>query len=251
MYRLGYEVFEFKPRDKILYKIDPRVKLLISISLMIYGISLPNLTSSILYTIILFIYLSILGGLTKKIIKNIVILSPLLIIIFIANYIVLYDFVKSIIPVFKLINLVLSLNIFFLTTSPDDFSLTLEKLGFPITITLSFSLALRFIILLAKQLNDIVDAQLSRGYRLDRGGIITRIKNYVPIIVPLIVLSIKKSIDVAETLEVRGFRTDVKHVPYNDLKIGKRDILFLLFNILFILTFYFANTYITILVSPI
>ena len=246
MYRIGYEAFQFKPKDKLLFKIDPRVKLLISIILMIYGLTLSNIISSSIYFISLLVYVSLLGGIFKKILKNMMVLTPLLAIIFIANYIVLFDVVESLIPVFKLLNLVISLNIFFLTTSPDDFSITLERLGFPITVTLSFSLALRFIILLAKQLNEIVDAQLSRGYSLDRGNLITRIRNYIPIIIPLIVLSIKKSIDVAETLEVRGFRTDVKHIPYNDLRIDRRDILFIMFNLGFIGLIYILLSYIPI-----
>ncbi len=226
MYRIGYEAFTFQEKDKYLFKRDPRVKLGAALLFMVYGILINDLIWALLYSIFLIIFLSILGGILKKVLKNIVVLTPLLIIIFVANYLVLYDIYRSIVPMFKLINLVMSLNIFFLTTSPDDFALTLEKLGLPLTFTLAFSLSLRFIVLLAKQLNDIIDAQLSRGFSLDKGGVIQRVKNFIPIIIPLIILSIKKSIDVAETLEVRGFRTDVKHIPYKDLKMTISDILF-------------------------
>ncbi len=239
MYRISYKAFKFEAKDALLYRIDPRAKLFVALYSMTISIITFDLTTLILLTIYLMIYISLLGKILRKIMRNLLVLTPLIIIIFLANYLVTFNIITSLVPAIKLITLVLSMNIFFLTTSPDDFSLTLEKLGVPLTITLAFSLSLRFIIVLSKQLNEITEAQLSRGYTLDRGGLIQRIKNFIPILVPMIVLSIKRSIDIAETLEVRGFRTDVKHTPYHDLKITMRDIIFIVASIVSITIFYY------------
>ncbi len=243
MYRLSYKAFKFEKKDALLFKLDPRVKLAVSIYSMAIAVLMNDIYWLILFTIYLLIYIAGLGKISRKVLRNLVVLTPLMIIIFVANYLVTYDIIYSIVPAIKLVCLVASMNIFFLTTSPDDFSLTLEKLGLPLTITLSFSLSLRFIVILSKQLNEIIDAQLSRGYSLDKGGLIQRIKNFIPILVPLIVLSIKRSIDIAETLEVRGFRTDVKHRPYYDLKIKPIDTIFLFASAAITTLFYLLYQY--------
>jgi len=239
MYRISYKAFKFEAKNALLYRIDPRAKLLISMYSMTISIIIFDITSITLLTIYLIAYIAFLGQILKKILRNLIVLTPLIIIIFLANYLVTFDIIKSLVPAIKLISVVLSMNIFFLTTSPDDFSLTLEKLRIPLAITLAFSLSLRFIIVLSKQLNEIIEAQLSRGYTLDKGGLIQRIKNFIPILVPMIVLSIKRSIDIAETLEVRGFRTDVKHTPYNDLNITSRDVILTIMSILGTTFFYY------------
>lgn len=239
MYRISYKAFKFEAKNTPLYKTDPRAKLLISIYSMTISIIIYDLTTITLLTVYLIIYIAFLGRILRKILRNLIVLTPLIIIIFVANYLVTFDIIKSLVPAIKLIAVVLSMNIFFLTTSPDDFSLTLEKLRVPLEVTLAFSLSLRFIIVLSKQLNEIVEAQLSRGYTLDKGGLIRRIRNFIPILVPMIVLSIKKSIDIAETLEVRGFRTDVRHTPYRDLNITSKDIILLITSLLGITFFYY------------
>jgi len=239
MYRISYKAFKFEAKDALLFRIDPRAKLFTALYSMAISIIIFNLPTLTLLTIYLMIYIAILGKILRKIMRNILVLTPLIIIIFLANYLVTFNIISSLVPAIKLLTLVLSMNIFFLTTSPDDFSLTLERLGVPLTITLAFSLSLRFIIVLARQLNEIIEAQLSRGYTLDRGGLLQRIRNFIPILVPMIVLSIKRSIDIAETLEVRGFRTDIKHTPYHDLKITAKDIVFILLSIISMTIFYY------------
>jgi energy-coupling factor transport system permease protein len=133
------------------------------------------------------------------------------------------------------------MNMFFLTTNPDDFALTLEKLHMPLTVSLSFMLALRFIPTMANQVTEIIEAQLSRGLKLDRGGFLTRIKNFLPILIPLIILSIKRSIEVAESLEIRGVYPGVKKTSYVTLKTTKNDYIFIFLNITVVLIIYILS----------
>jgi energy-coupling factor transport system permease protein len=51
----------------------------------------------------------------------------------------------------------------------------------------------------------VVDAQRSRGLELDKGNFIKRIKNYIPILIPLIISAIRRSVELAEALESRAF----------------------------------------------
>jgi len=234
MFRYSTSAFLFERKEKPLFKLDPRVKLLkvaiIIIAAMIIG-DYMILTILTLYTLL---ELLLFGWVWRKLAKGLLFLSPLIIIIFIANYLILRNLIVSIIPVLRFLLFVFAIDIFFLTTGPDDFSLTLEYLHLPLVVSLSFSLALRFIPTLAIQLNEIIDAQLSRGLKLDTGGFLKRIKNYLPILIPLIVISIKKSIEIAEALEIRGLEAGVKRVPYETLKIKGNDVVYLISSIIIV-----------------
>ncbi len=241
MYRAAVEALRFEEKDSLLFKTDPRAKLAISIAYAIVAALINNLLIQTVLTVYLILYLTILGKIARKVGKNLMLITPLAIIVFIANYIVTYNLVGSIVPAQKLINLVLSFNLFFLTTSPDDFSLTLEKLGLPLTVTLALSLSLRFVYVLAKVLQEIVEAQLARGHRLDTGGFLQRIKNYIPILIPLIIISIRKSMIVAETLELRGFHEGSKRTTMEELRITWADIALLIASLLTAATFLLAS----------
>ncbi len=226
MYRIGLEAFRFEERDAALYRLDPRAKLLVAFIYMVLTILVNSQAIQLLITALLLATLLLLGRLGRKLVKNLVTLAPLMTLVFLAHYLVSGDPMASLLPTQKLLNLVMSLNTFFLTTNPDDFAITLEKMGMPLTITLAFSLSLRFIHVLARVLTEIVEAQLSRGHRLDTGGITTRIRNYTAILIPLIIISVRKSISVAETLELRGFREGARHTPFTTMKIGFWDVIY-------------------------
>jgi len=234
MFRYSSSAFLFEKRDRPLFKLDPRVKLLKVAIIIVAAMIVGNYIILTILTLYTLLELLLLGWVWKKLAKGLLFLSPLIVIIFVANYLILRDLIVSIIPVLRFLLFVFAIDIFFLTTSPDDFSLTLEYLHLPLVISLSFSLALRFIPTLAIQLNEIVDAQLSRGLKLDTGGFLKRIKNYLPILIPLIVISIKKSIEIAEALEIRGLEAGVKRVSYTTLKIKRKDIVYLMASIIII-----------------
>ena len=146
MFRYSTSAFLFERKEKPLFKLDPRVKLLkvaiIIIAAMIIG-DYMILTILTLYTLL---ELLLFGWVWRELAKGLLFLSPLIIIIFIANYLILRNLIVSIIPVLRFLLFVFAIDIFFLTTSPDDFSLTLEYLHLPLVVSLSFSLALRFIL---------------------------------------------------------------------------------------------------------
>ncbi len=243
MYRLPLDALRFEVKNSILYKIDPRAKLTVSTIYALYTALTNNIYIHLILLGYLFIHLTVLGKIFRKTLRNIVILLPLVIIVFLANYIVTFSITSSLIPAIKLVNIVLSLNIFFLTTSPDDFSMTLEKLGFPITITLALSLSIRYIYVLSKTLQEIIDAQLSRGHKLDTGSLVQRIKNYIPIVVPLLIISVRKSILVAETLESRGFNEKIKRTPMITLTFTYIDSTYLLSSILSLILIHWITNY--------
>jgi energy-coupling factor transport system permease protein len=70
-----------------------------------------------------------------------------------------------------------------------------------------------------------MDAQKSRGLELEKGNIFKRIRNYIPILIPLIVSAVRRSMEMAEALESRGFNTSGKREPIKVLTFKRIDYL--------------------------
>jgi len=112
--------------------------------------------------------------------------------------------------------LLTSFSLFFMTTSPDDLGLALDRigavrwlsrkwLGYPNALSFTFTTAVRLVPTLAVDAQTVVDAQRSRGLELDKGNLLRRIRNYIPILIPLLLIAIRRSLELAEALESRGF----------------------------------------------
>lgn len=119
--------------------------------------------------------------------------------------------------------LVESFSIFFATTSPDMLSLSLEQMGVPYEFCFAFTTAIRFIPVLADEAQTIMDAQKARGLELERGSFLMRIKNYIPILIPLIVSAIRRSMELAEAMESRAWGASKKRTNLYSLKMKARD----------------------------
>ena len=64
---------------------------------------------------------------------------------------------------------------------------------------------------------------MSRGLELERGNVFQRVRNYIPILIPIIVSSIRRALQVAESLESRAFGSTATRTSLHDLKLRKRD----------------------------
>jgi len=232
------KVFLFEEKDALLFRLDPRIKLIKSIILMVIVFFIQDPIKIGILMATLLVEFKILGKVLFKVLRSILYLTPILILIIVANYLATYDIIDTLSPLLRFLLFVMAVDLFFFTTSPDDFSLTLEALRLPMTISLSFSLALRFIPTLSMELNDIIEAQISRGLQLDKGNILTRIRNYIPLLIPLIVLSIKRSIEVAEALEIRGLRPGVKRTSYKTLVLSGVDYAYIIISLIIIIAIY-------------
>lgn len=127
--------------------------------------------------------------------------------------------------------LVESFSIFFLTTSPDHLSLALEQSHVPYEITFAFTTAVRFVPVLAEEAQTIMDAQKARGVELERGNFLKRVRNYIPILIPLIVSAIRRSLELAETMESRAWGATSKRTNLYVLKMRMGDLILILISI--------------------
>lgn len=118
-----------------------------------------------------------------------------------------------------------------LTTTPIEISDSIESIlkplkaiKFPVTqVALMLSIALRFVPLLIDETTKIMDAQRARGVDFGEGGLIKRIKSFVPILIPLFVSSFSIAYDLAIAMESRGYKDGEGRSKYRILKWEKRD----------------------------
>jgi energy-coupling factor transport system permease protein len=123
----------------------------------------------------------------------------------------------------RFVVLVESFSIFFLTTSPDHLGLALEQSRVPYEFAFAFTTAVRFVPVLAEEAQTIMDAQKARGLELEKGGVLKRIRNYVPVLIPLIVSAIRRSLELAEAMESRAWGAAKKRTNLYALKLRKGD----------------------------
>jgi len=119
--------------------------------------------------------------------------------------------------------MVSSFSLFFLTVHPDDLMLSLLSLKVPYNIAFSFSLSFRFVPTIAIEAQNIIDAQKSRGYEMEQGGLISQARNLIPLLIPLIVCSLKRAFHIAESLDSRAFGSTKNRTYYYSIKYAKKD----------------------------
>jgi energy-coupling factor transport system permease protein len=91
------------------------------------------------------------------------------------------------------------------TTQIDDFLQVLRKLRFSYKVAFIITTALRFIPTMEKKAQQIIEAQRARGTKFQGTNFIKRIKAYIPIMIPMIVESLRMSENLAMAMLNRGF----------------------------------------------
>ncbi len=232
---------QFQPGTSVIHRLDPRVKLLISATLLIAAL----LYSEVTIITIIVITEALLSAVSRRLwrwAKTVYGAMPLIAMVFAMNYLIwafqegtYYDpsiLYRSFAASYRLVAFLASFSIFFLTTTPEELGMTLTKLRVPYTYAFAFISAIRFTPILAEELQSIMDAQKSRGLELDRGGPISKIKRYIPILVPLIVNVLRRSYELAEAMEVKCFGASKKRTFLRELKMKPGDHVILLITLL-------------------
>jgi len=90
----------------------------------------------------------------------------------------------------------------------EDSLAPLSRLGLhPQRLALAVGIALRFVPILAGELESIAKAQASRGadFGSGRGGPIAKARAYLPLFVPVTVRALERAEALAEAMEARGY----------------------------------------------
>ncbi|MBC7113109.1 MAG: energy-coupling factor transporter transmembrane protein EcfT [Candidatus Methanomethyliales bacterium] len=229
--------FDYKRGTSIIHILDPRSKF-------IYTILFTALTVYFVNPLVLLlVFLSsvpmvIVAGVGKSWLRSIRGSLFFIAFIFIFNLIGIFwttgsvadALIMSISMSLRFMALISIFSVFFLTTPPEDLTQSMVQLKIPYDYALTFNMAMRFVPTLSREAQIIMDAQRSRGLELEKGNIFQRVRNYIPILIPLIISSFRRAELVADAMESRAFGAAKRRTSLYVLTMGRRDFFFILFS---------------------
>lgn len=233
--------------DSFVHKLDPRTKLVFSsLYFVLVFLAKTPIDFTVLITILflakhysktpLFYMLS-----SFKLISFIIIFSSLVhiffnkdgsIILSVFSFKLYSGAIFSIVLLSLRFFLVVSLmTIFMMSTSPNSITSAIEKsfsflnkFGVKVgAFALLMSISLRFIPTIGEETARIIKAQTSRGANFTKGGLISKVKSFVPILIPIFISTLKRADELATAMEVRAYDPDKIRSRYKILKYGKSD----------------------------
>ena len=238
-----FEGFRFRKVHSIIHDLDPRIKFFFVSILFILAILFTQIIAfAVLFFLPLpFVFAAKVSRQWLRSLKGAALIAG---IIFVFNFIFGYFspspyesitlpfdtpaeyftlFEGSLAMTLRFVVLIASFSVFFLTTSPDHLGLALQQSHVPYEFCFAFTTAVRFVPVLADEAQTIMDAQKARGLELESGNFLKRIRNYIPILIPLIVNAIRRSLELAETMESRAWGASEKRTNLYKLQLKRGD----------------------------
>lgn len=236
------------PGNSIVHRLDPRLKMLLSIGyivMLFMGTNPLGIALSILFLVVTYAVAKIPARMVWRSIK------PLLpILLFTAALNLLFNtsgetlfqwaFIKitsggvyyAVIMAVRIICIIAGTSLLTYTTSPIVLTDAIERLlsplarfGFPAhELAMIMTIALRFIPTLIEETDKIMSAQKARGAELDSGGIIQRVKALIPVLIPLFLSAFRRADELAMAMECRCYHGGEGRTRLRQLKITGKDI---------------------------
>lgn len=113
--------------------------------------------------------------------------------------------------------------VFYVTKINDLTNAAVKNLHVPYKYAFTFSSTVHFIPVFMNDMSAIMEAQTARGVEFDQGGIANKIRLMVPLCVPLLVSSVRKTNSAAIAAEVRGFDLRTRESGYKEYPLRAAD----------------------------
>ena len=237
---------QFFPGNSLLHRMDPRVKLVLTLAYIILVFVPKNWAG--LDLAVLFLLVSVLCSRlpARLILKS---LKPILPIVLLTSLINVFyipgDLLwewwilritkqgvsTAIFIAVRLLSLIAGSSLLTYTTSPTTLTDALERLLRPLNylkfnvheLAMMMTIALRFIPTLIEETDQIMSAQKARGADLESGGMMQRVKALIPILVPLFISSFRRAVDLATAMECRCYHGGEGRTRMKQLHMQWRD----------------------------
>jgi len=248
-----FDGLKFRRVYSPIHNLDPRIKFVYVCAIFAVAIIFGELLPLIILFIMQIPFV-LLAGVKRQWLRSMRGAAFLATIIFLTNFIFAFiggramaeSLENAVAMTLRFIVLVESFSVFFLTTSPDHLGLALEQTHIPYEFCFAFTTAVRFVPVLAEEAQTIMDAQKARGLELERGNFLKRIRNYIPILIPLIVSAIRRSLELAEAMESRAWGATKKRTNLYMLKMRRGDLVLILITIGILATAIYVRLYVMI-----
>jgi len=113
--------------------------------------------------------------------------------------------------------------VFLSTTKIEEFAYALTRAGMPYKLGFTMTLAFRLVPVFLDAAVTVIQAQRCRGFDFDRGGLVQRMRRYVPVIVPVFMGALRRADGMAMALEARGFQSNVRRTTFEQYQFRATD----------------------------
>ena len=105
----------------------------------------------------------------------------------------------------------------------EELAYAFSRLGVPYVAGFTLTLAFRLVPVFFDASLTILQAQRCRGLEFGRGGPLTRLRRFVPVIVPVFIGALRRADHMAMALELRGFNSGRPRTTFLRARAGWRD----------------------------
>lgn len=237
---------QYYPADSVIHKLDPRTKLFATLLFIISVFSFDGIVGFIVMTAFLFGVIALSKVPLSFMLRGLKAIMILLVIaglfnLFLTPGQVLWSIWKihitreglrnAVLMTIRMVYLIMGSSVMTLTTTPNQLTDGLEKALKPLQkinvpvheIAMMMSIALRFIPILIEETDKIMKAQMARGADFESGNLIHKVKNMVPLLVPLFVSAFRRADDLAMAMEARCYNGGEGRTKMKPLKYVARD----------------------------
>ena len=233
-------VFSYVPGTSMLHRMNPVFTFLCAFLVCIAAAVSTN-HLFVLALIVVQLLLSSTAGVFKKSMKLVLGLGSLALIVLVLQMVFVRTgtvfatfgplmitsdgLLSGVLVVLKVVCMVLPLSLAFMVTPMNDLTNELvSKCHLPYKYAFAFTTAVRFIPLFMEEMSGIMEAQKARGVQFDTRNVARKFALMVPLTVPLLVSSVKKTDTIAIGAELRGFSLRGATSAYRQHGVSARDI---------------------------
>ncbi len=150
----------------------------------------------------------------------------------------------------RITNIIILTSLLTFTTMTTDLNYAIESLLKPLKlikvpvemIAMMLSLTLRYIPTLLIETEKIMKAQASRGVDFKENSFGEKIKQIISLLIPVFVISFKRSEDLANAMEVRGYVIGAKRTRIDEYHLATRDFFALIVTFLILAAMIYLKT---------
>jgi energy-coupling factor transport system permease protein len=258
---------QYIPGDSFIHKLDPRVKIILSLFFIVSLFILNKFSGYIFVVAFILMVIAISKLPFSYIYKGLKPIFALLLITALLNVLMTREgtmiyhlgFIKiydeglriAVFMILRLVFLIVGTSILTLTTSPIELTDGIEKLLNPFKkigvpaheLAMMMTIALRFIPTLMDETDKIMKAQMARGADFDSKNILSKAKSLIPLLVPLFISSFRRADELAMAMEARCYRGGEGRTRMKVLKLTSNDMIATLAFILYTLLIIFSRTF--------
>ena len=238
---------QYFPGNSLLHKLDPRMKLVLTL----FFIVLVFLPQNWFGLGLVLAFLAVVVGLSRlpvnllwrsmKPVLFIVLFTAALNILYVHEGTTLFRWqfihvtsgglVNAAFIAVRIFCLIIGSSLLTYTTTPTALTDGIERLLSPLKLikinphelAMMMTIALRFIPTLMEETDKIMSAQKARGADMESGGLLSRVKALVPVLIPLFVSSFRRAYDLAMAMECRCYQGGEGRTRMKQLHTAPRD----------------------------